>query len=235
MPINTTEEKFVQKVIDFLNRHKDKYTKEEVEYIQNHASRGFYGFFNTDIMRQIYAELDLIPKEKNIYLGFVDLLEKHFDINQNIVEIGGGHIPKLAEYLALKQEKGTVTVYDPKLLTTKTKIPNLILKKEKFTKQTPVPNVGLQIAFMPCSATELAITRACENNIDFMVALCSGGEHEGDNYYLYDLDHVDDWESRMVCCAHNNIEKYGLGELGEESLEKYGDPYPVIYNKRRKW
>lgn len=233
MSTDITKEIFIEKVNTFLEQNQGKYTQEEIKYIKNNAGCGVYSFFNSDILRQIYAELNLIPPEKNIYLGFIDLLEKNFNINQNIIEIGGGYIPKLAEYLALKQKSGTVTVYDPKLITTQTTIPNLTLKKEKFTKTTPLQDFGLQIALMPCSATELVIRRACENNIDFMVALCSGSEHGGDNYYIYDYDSEQDWESRMIYEAYNCIEKYDLGELRQASLKKYNDPYPVVYNKRR--
>lgn len=233
MTTNETKKMLISKVDEFVEKNKTKYSQAEIEYIRQNAGCGAYGFYNSAILRQIYAELDLIPPEKNLYLGFINLLERSFDINQNIIEVGGGYIPKLSEYLALKQKQGTITVYDPKLLTTETNIPNLILKKEKFTENTSLEGIGLQIACMPCEATELTIKKACENNIDFMIALCSGSEHEKDNYYSYDYDSELEWESRMICTAHEYVQKYGLGQLNEASLKDYGSLYPVLYNKRR--
>ena len=76
-------------------------------------------------MREVYAELDLFKDDEDIYEGFIELLKTNFDINQDIVEIGAGILPKLAERLATEQISGTVTAYDPRLGTTETSIPNL--------------------------------------------------------------------------------------------------------------
>ena len=53
-----------------------------------------------------------------------------FDINTDIIEVGGGILPSLAKKIALRQKSGTVTVYDPRLITNIDKPDNLILKKE---------------------------------------------------------------------------------------------------------
>ena len=86
------------------------------------------------------------------------------------------------------------------------------------------------IGFMPCEATNLLIETACANNVDFMIALCEGGTREGYGW----LEEDDEWIGFVKYCASRGLEDADLGTLEESSLEQYENPYPVIYNKRRK-
>ena len=52
-----------------------------------------------------------------------------------------------------------------------------------------------------------------------------------------DVDSKEDdseWISYVKYCASSGIEKNSMGILQEASLEQYQNPYPVIYNKKRK-
>ena len=84
------------------------------------------------------------------------------------------------------------------------------------------------IGFMPCEATELLIKQATSNKKDFMIALCEGGHNEFDDYYDEDI-----WTSNMFYLAMTGIAENNLGTFQNTDLEKYHDPYPVIYNKRK--
>ena len=104
-------------VLKFLKDHKEDYTEEEKEMIlKNYAWGKKEKALVPDILRQIYDELDLLSPTKNIYLGFLKLIEKNFSIDGNLVELGGGRIPSLAKKIALQQKNGTITVYDDKLI-----------------------------------------------------------------------------------------------------------------------
>lgn len=68
---------------------------------------------------QVYDELSLVPDNSNYYVYFIDQLKQNFDIRCNIVDIGGGYIPRVAKRLAIEQIKmgrGNITVYDPRLI-----------------------------------------------------------------------------------------------------------------------
>ncbi len=217
------------RILKFLAKHPDYFDEWEKMHIRSGSKIDYSGKFIPDIMRELFAELDLFKEDEDIYQGFLDLLKQEFDINQDIVEIGGGIIPNLAKRIAMAQEKGTVTVYDPRLGTTKTDIPNLKLRKEKFTLSTDISKAGLVVAFMPCEATETIIRSATSNKKDFMLGFCEGGPH-GDIFDFYESD--DEWLHAMLYYAENQIESNNLGTLQKTYFKKYHDPYPIVWNKR---
>ena len=82
----------------FLREHTDDYSLAEKKLILDNRTWGKTSALVVDILRQVYDELDMLDPDKNIYEGFANLLEENFDINRNIVEIGGGKIPSLAHF-----------------------------------------------------------------------------------------------------------------------------------------
>lgn len=211
----------------FLREHAKDYTLEEKKFILNNCAWGRKSSLVPDMLRQIYDELGFLDSEKNIYDGFVDLLEKNFDINRNIVEIGGGKIPSLAKKIALRQMHGTITVYDDKLITTDSNLPNLSLKKRRLHADELL-QADMIIGFMPCEGTETAIALAKKNRIDFMIALCEGSCQNEMSVFM-----DDDWESSMIYEAKKAVRDGNLGQLQKVKMaKKYQNPYPVIYNQR---
>lgn len=222
------KKEYIRKVTEFIKIHSDSYSEEEKEFIMKNACWGEKTNFVSDLLRQIYDEAGLLEEKDNIYLGFLKLLEENFDINQNILEVGGGRIPSLGKHIATRQKRGSITVYDQQLIDTRSPHSNLILKKTSFTDETSLKGIGLMIGFMPCEATKLTIKKACENQIDFMIALCDGAPHKEDI-----VDGYNDWEAEMIYEASKGIREYGMGQLELLSLEQYDNPYPIIYNKRK--
>lgn len=219
-------------VTDFLNKHITDYTEREIKYIKRNATsimQSTPNIYVADILRQIYDELGLLPDAGNMYHGFANLLENNFDLNGHIIEVGGGVIPSLAKKIALRQQSGTITVYDPRVIPQMTNSPNLILKRQAFTKNTLIPNANIIIGFMPCDATIPIIEAAALNNIDFMIGLCEGGARTGYEW----LESEDEWLSFITYTARHNLKKRDDKTLGILSLESYGDPYPIIYSKKK--
>lgn len=225
-----TKEEYLRRAVKFVEAHKDSYTPRELRTLLINTEGGINNPFAWDIIRQVLDEVGYTDKSINMYEGFMEILQKNFDINTDIVEIAGGIVPSLAKKIALRQKSGTVTVYDPRLITDIEKPDNLILKQEMFGKDTPLGNAKLVIGFMPCDATTAIINAACTNQIDFIVALCEGGLRKGYEW----LEDDDEWIAHIKYLASLQVKKYDLGTLQEASLERYSNPYPVIYNKRRK-
>lgn len=227
-----TPDEIKSRVITFLTEHNSEYTEREIRYIERYATiilERPINHYIGDVLRQIYDEVGLLPEENNMYSGFVSLLEKNFNLDTNIVEVAGGVIPVLAKKIALKQSHGTITVYDPRLTFSSPQIPNLILKKQEFTKSTPLTNTNIIIGFMPCDATIQIIEAALANDIDFMVALCEGGPRTGYEW----LETEEEWVDYIKYIAKLGLEKQKKGTLGVASLAQYGNPYPVIYSKKK--
>lgn len=214
-------------ILKFLKDHEEDYTDEEKNFILRNYTWGRQSDLVSDILRQIYDELNLLDDSRNIYNGFLDLLEEHFDINQDIIEIGGGKIPTLGKRLALRQKSGTVTVYDDKLISTKTDIPNLSLIKRRLSPSDTISKANMIIGFMPCEGTETAIKLAEKNRLDFMIAFCDGS-CQNEDFYMP----AEDWEQGMIYEAKKASERANLGTVNKTYMLQYQNPYPVIYNKR---
>lgn len=217
-----------QKVLDYLRENAKDYTEQEILYIARYPDMMENGSFIPSVLRQIYDEVGLFEEKNDLYNAFVDMLEKNFDIDTNIVEVGGGVIPSIAKKISLRQVKGSVTVYDPRLSTKYKSSKKLKLKREKFSEDTNIKKADLIIGFMPCEATELLIKQATKNKKDFLVALCEGGHYDFDDYF-----DTEEWTQSIYYLATRGIEDNSLGELVKSDLKDYGDPYPVIYNKRK--
>ena len=222
-----------QKLLEqFMTEYKSHFTEEERKFILSSPTKSSK-IFLYDVVRQVFDELGFIDEQDNVYSGFINIIEKEFGLEKNIVEVGGGVVPSLATKIALKQKKGTITVYDPRLIETLHQdIPNLVLKKELFTKETKDEKANLYIAFMPCEATQQIIETVGLNQQDFIIAACEGGPH-GEMFDYFESD--EEWLHSMLWYARRNVENAGLGELiVSNELEKYNDPYPVFYNRRHK-
>lgn len=229
---NISAEECKRRVNEFLDAHKECYTEREIAYIKNNAAllaRDGKANYGSSILRQVYDSLGLIPKEENIYHGFIELIESHFDIDRNIVEVAGGIIPSLATKIALRQKTGTITVYDPRIIVPTQNPKNLILKRQSFHRDIQLPGAQMIIGFMPCEAALPIVESACLNEMDFMVALCEGGLKRGYEW----LETDDEWLGYVKYLATKGMRKKNMGTLETTDLKKYNYEYPVIYNKRK--
>lgn len=212
---------------NFLENYSKYYDYFELCYLKDLEMHSSYKEI-PDILRQILCELNLLKDEDNAYLEFANLIEKVHGLNKNIIEVGGGVIPSLAKIVALKQKKGTITVYDPRLIEENT-LSNLILRKESFTIKTPTSNTDLFIGFMPQKATETIINKACLEQKDFMITLCGDGISDEEDYY----EDNEEFLHAILHMAKNKIEQANLGTMELTYLPSLKELYPVIYNKRK--
>ena len=225
-----TKEEYIRRALKFVEAHKASYTERELDYIKKNCEWGMDRPFVSDLLRQVYDEAGMTDINQNMYEGFLKLLEENFDINRDIIEIGGGINPSLAKKIALRQKSGTITVYDPRLISNiYSDIPNLKLKKQAVSSNTNIEQADLYIAFMPCEATQTIIDIAGKNQTDFIIAACEGGPH-GDIYDYFEDE--EEWLHSMMYHARRQIENNGLGTFERKSLQKYNDPYPVFFNRR---
>ena len=125
------------------------------------------------ILRQIYAQMNLLNNRENEYLSFFNyLLYKKYNLGGNILEIGGGVYPILSSYIDAYQRKigsGTITVVDPRLGISK--LGNIKLIKDKFSPGK-VKEYDLVISQSPCLITHEVINSAIDNGKEFFVTLC---------------------------------------------------------------
>ena len=226
----------VTKIREFLKEYPDGYDEYAKEFIERCALWGRDTSTTVSELDQIYNYLGLDQEDNNIYRAFADLVESKFDINRPIYEIGGGNLPTVGKILALRQQKGTVTIYDPRLIFTKTDIPNLNLVKKPFTGEEIVESDALMIGYKPCEATIPMMNYVADNNLDFMVALCDCAH---DFPEILDEDGLNLWYQACEWPVYRKFYKEDerTKKPGEKvrrvkrlSMEEYGNPSPIIYN-----
>lgn len=219
---------------NYFKKYPDIFTPREQHQILRMVNDGGSELYGSEGIREIYDELGLIPDNQNIYIGFIDIIERQFGIEgKNIVEVGGGHIPRLAKRLSEKQVRGRVKVYDPLLSKYERSSSKLSLVRTKFHENMVIPDfTDLLVGLQPCVAAERIIEAAIQNDIDFIIALCEGGPH-GEWFDFYESD--DEWLDSVITRARRGVDEKHMGKLVvEKSLTKYNDFYPVIYNRRKK-
>lgn len=187
-----------------------------------------------DILMQAYDEIGALA-DNNIYEEFTHLLEANFGIDQDITEIGGGLFSRLGHRIAEKQTAGKVVVYDPKLVLKSHNLNNLHLKKECFGYDTDLEDSRMLIGISPCEATQAIIDKACKENLDFQISLCSCCIPRDIREYIYDADF--DYSLRffkkyLLDDIAKQVSDSSIGKLEIVQLEKCQSPLPVIYNKR---
>jgi hypothetical protein len=107
------------------------------------------------------------------YYQTMQEIEQEFGLDRDIFEVGCGMFPSLARIIAKRQQeigKGTITAFDPELVTKV--VDGVHLVKEKFTLTTPLPKNALIIGRKPCEATEIMIKAASKNNAELFLKLC---------------------------------------------------------------
>ena len=229
------DETINRRIREYVNKNKKYYDEYEQYFLEGltiEVLRKYYKYELPDIARQVLEEIGYykIVNEESGYDAFIDVIDKQFGLEKNIVEVGGGIIPTLAKRISLKQKKGTITIYDPRLSNYYTENDKFILKKEKFKRNTNVDNKDLLMGFMPCAAAQQIIENATDNNLDFIIALCEGGPH-GDEFDYFESD--EEWVGSMIYLAQRGVEEKNMGEVKKLSFKKYGNQYPVIYNNRK--
>lgn len=232
-----TKEELLNKFLEHMSEYGDKYPDVLrkalfTNFLNSIGDNGVFVEFT-----QMFDLFDAIAPCGNIYIGFLDLLKKCFDINCNILEVGGGSIPTFGKYLATEQLKsgvGTITIYDPALISRKKYgCRNLHLHKKEVTNKTNIDAYDLVVGIMPCLGTDVMLELIEKYKKDFFIAFC-GCDHESYKlgyhpYGFYRPSYKDNIMYAKRICEENN-----LGELVIDYLpERYEMEYPIIYNKRK--
>ena len=236
--MNTKERMIlIQKFNSFLNEYSEFYSPDIIDIIKTYFWKNQDSLTTLDVLMQVYQELGIYEGRKSYYNYHLNNINKLFNINCNVVEIGAGHIPSFANMLAreqLKNKKGTVTIYDPCLIKLSTKYKNMKLHKENFNYCMDVSNYDLMLGLLPCEATEEIIKSAIINNKDFYISMC--GCNHSKNAFLrmfgFCMPH-DMYQTQMIELANDLMDEYNHNKEVVTCYmpDEYNVPYPVIYSK----
>lgn len=171
-----TEEEGLKILLEFqlfLKKY-GKYYKEipgAYEYIKQQFFVDIsYGKPN-DIIRSIIEELGLNRfLENDYYKNFIEYMKSETGIDKNLLEVGCGILPSLANKISKEQTCGSVTAMDPKVIEAYEG--NIGIIKKEFTLDTDVSNYDLIYGFYPCQATTTMIKSSFKNDKDLFLEMC---------------------------------------------------------------
>lgn len=233
--MNETNKNVVSQIYEqFLNKYSHKYDKQTLEYIRQNFWKNIGAEFNDSILFQIYSELGIYNNE--FYLSHLEKIKQNFYINCDVLDIASGAIPVFANLLAKEQLElncGSVTIYDPRLISTSPKYNNIIINQKPFNLKINIAPYKLITGILPCEVTEDIIRAACINQKDFYIALC-GCDHFTSEYDEYTFVDVLSYEEYIINTAKWLVEKYNNGILVIDRLDDNSLlNYPILYNKRK--
>jgi hypothetical protein len=216
----------------YIEQYGHLYSAAALEHINDNFATGLDNDMRADVLNQVYAHLGMLTDEQNLYKGYLKLLKYNFNIDNNILEVGGGYLPVMAEYIDCEQQQigtGTITVYDPNLVVNK--LGNINLVKKEFKPNYNISEYDLVMGIMPCEATEMIIKAANNANKDFFIGLC-GCTHFDHNYY----EHISSqqWFNYIYRRANENLNEDRQIDI-KLIDQSYGLPYPVIISKSKQY
>lgn len=166
-----------EKILNFLLSNKEHYNS--LEFF-NIFSKFYLDIFN-DIEKeaifcnysQILSKYNIIKEEFDIYLRVYNLLESKGFIKGDILEVGCGVYPRLAEIITErhKEKDYSLTLYD--VCNTINIGKGIKLVKNEFTKSTNIDEYDTLVGIHPCEASIDLTLRAIEENKNLILAFCS--------------------------------------------------------------
>lgn len=177
-----TQEEIKVRLENYLSLYGNKYPG----MIETYIRRLINEVPISDVMRQVYYALDLFEKEENPFIAFADLVENKFDLETNICEVGCGCYPALSDVISKRQNKGTITAYDPYLVTTN--LGKIKLYNKAFEN---ISDYDLIIGMAPCNATIPMIQEGLLYDKNMIVSPCDCAHFP--EWYDPGFDYITEW------------------------------------------
>lgn len=178
---------------EYLDLYGKYYDSKALEYIKTHFLADDYTNHVTDIMHQVYSAIGLYDYIDNFYDQCIEEMAKTYNMDGNLLDVGCGFYPALAERIDRLQTNGSITAIDIEVFPIS--IGNVKIRRECFTRHTDIKGFSLVYGIMPCEATVPIIQNACENDVDFYINLC--GCSHGVSYPVYPLLALNMWYSHI--------------------------------------
>ena len=195
-----------------------------IDYILSFSDPYIANYLCSEI-REFYDMFDIVPENMNIFSRYCDkLFELYPELlnnKNNLLELGCGYVPVLANRISNKNIKNRLEIYDPKLIVDSIKTNNnIILNKSKFNSDD-YKKYDLVYSFMPFGGEKKIIEKAVNSDSNFFICMS----------YDY-TDCFDDSDSKLESLlkyAYDfdpDIKCLKLGKIN------YSYDYPVIYRKK---
>jgi len=199
------EEQLIKELEMYFSIYEDEYTKDELEFIRDNFVKFYKEEIHIDIISQIFVALGIKTNDDK-YKKYLEYLKSRYQLDKNILEVACGHFPALAKYIDEYQKEiksGTITAYDPRLVTTK--YGKINWYKKLFDESIDISNISLITGMFPSEATTKIIELANAKNKDFSVLTC-GCAHLPEEEFFYYPAHIFSWQNYLYRLAKKDLD-----------------------------
>lgn len=155
---------------------------------KNHLWQIVQSYYNLpiqiDLNSQFYSYFNLVCEKDDPGKQKFDIIANNFDLKKNILEVGCGFFPSVAQYVDKYQTKvgaGTITCYDKELQVKNSG--NIRLKKENIEPTANIKEYDYMYAFNACTATSTFLELAQKNQKEFILGLCGCSQNPPKDFY----------------------------------------------------
>lgn len=206
--------KLEEEIEMYLSIYEDKYTEEELIFIRKNAKKFYREKIYIDVISQILVALGRHPESNNRYKKYVEFLQLKYGINQDILEVSCGKFPALSKYIDEEQRKcgnGSITAYDPKLVTTS--YGNIRLYNKLFDQNIDFGKFSLITAIHPGEATIPIIKLANQNDKDFSILTCGCTHFSDRDNFFFTPQKLSEWYNYLFELAKENLSSDRIVEI----------------------
>ena len=233
LEVNNKTNDIQEKVKKYINEHPGLYNEDEEGFIMESAAYGISDrLIKHKLIHELYDELGLLPDHKNLYLDFLEMLERSNPDyrNKTIVSYCSGKLPRLEERIAKEMEegKGKIIVFGPEISEDiKDTDKMTIIRKGLSVNDDSIDweNIGLLIGLKLGVNSETLLKIVRKYGIDFAIGFSSGVT----DYF----QSTDEWIHSEIIYAKNTVRNNNMGNLVKIDNQKSYYKYPFIFSCRR--
>lgn len=197
-----SDAELTKKLEEYLKEYGHGYDSKTLAFIRDNFLRYYHDFEHIDILSQIYSHISALSDDRDVYKKFMNFINEKYGLNQDILEVGSGFFPTLAEKIDTYQQsinKGSITAIDPLLIPTK--LGNVKLCKSSFCGDMSLKNYTLVTSMYPCESTVRIIESANAQDKDFSLLTCGCTHFPDYELYYGGYSTVEDWQNYLYRLA----------------------------------
>lgn len=197
-----SDAELTKKLEEYLKEYGHGYDSKALAFIRDNFLRYYHDFEHIDILSQIYSHISVLSDDRDVYKKFMNFINEKYGLNQDILEVGSGFFPILAEKIDTYQQsinKGSITAIDPLLIPTS--LGNVKLYKSSFSSNMSLKNYTLVTSMYPCESTVRIIESANAQDKDFSLLTCGCTHFPDYELYYGGYSTVEDWQNYLYRLA----------------------------------
>lgn len=172
-----TSEDLTHGMSEFVEFVLDKFDDMDKSELEGYKDAEKYAYLKSDLQSLTKDFLPFDTKNSTIYLEeqvrFAGIVGAFVDPKTKILDVGAGKIPMSSIILAESRD-GNVVAMDKSIILPDDVMERLGVetRREMFTENTQLDDIGIIVGNKPCSAIEPIVKIASRSGMDYIIKLC---------------------------------------------------------------